>query len=318
MIQELRQSLLDSTKTAYQWTNAISGGALGTLWQAIKYFDRTNATEAAAAMAYYGLFSLFPLLLALIALGSFLIESKQAQQKVLTLALENLPVSQNLIQQNIQQVLQLRGAISVIGMVGLLWAASGVFNTLAYHLNQAWETSQARGIVGRRLVSLAIVGGLATLLILSILTTAIFDVLQNLGIPLVASLAGEALTASRLITGLLPFLFRGLVFFALYRWVPNTHVNWSEALWGALVAAGGWQLITAAFSWFLSSGFIRYEMVYGSVGTFIALMFWIYLSSLIILFGAHISAAIGRRNRSQNSMVDKRSGPQLEIRAETD
>ncbi|MHB1385074.1 MAG: YhjD/YihY/BrkB family envelope integrity protein, partial [Bellilinea sp.] len=49
------------------------------------------------------------------------------------------------------------------------------------------------------------------------------------------------------------------------------------------------------FTWYLSSGIIRYEILYGSLGTVLALMFWIYLSCLIILLGAHLTASIDQQ-----------------------
>ena len=93
---------------------------------------------------------------------------------------------------------------------------------------------------------------------------------------------------------------RLLVFFALwglYRWMPNTKVRWSEAFWGALVATPAGEIATDGFSWYLSSGIVHYELVYGSLGTVVALMLWIYIGFTITLFGAHLSAAVARHKR---------------------
>jgi len=51
-------------------------------------------------------------------------------------------------------------------------------------------------------------------------------------------------------------------------------------------------VITRIFSWVLAKGLVQYELVYGSLSTVVALMFWIYLISSITLFGAHLSAVI--------------------------
>jgi membrane protein len=84
----------------------------------------------------------------------------------------------------------------------------------------------------------------------------------------------------------------------MYRWVPNTRVKWSEAFWGALVATPAGEIATDAFSWYLSTGIVRYELVYGSLGTVVVLMLRIYIGALITLFGAHLSAAVARHRRS--------------------
>ncbi|HKJ39496.1 MAG TPA: YhjD/YihY/BrkB family envelope integrity protein, partial [Anaerolineales bacterium] len=78
----------------------------------------------------------------------------------------------------------------------------------------------------------------------------------------------------------------------LYRWAPATNVRWSATFWGALAASVLWRAATAGFGWYVSSGLGRYQLVYGSLGAIVALLFLIYIVSSITLFGAHLSAAI--------------------------
>jgi len=93
-----------------------------------------------------------------------------------------------------------------------------------------------------------------------------------------------------------------LMLLGLYRWVPSALVRWPEATVGALVATGAMEVTTRGFSWYLRSGLARYELIYGSLGAVVALLLWIYLNSLILLFGAHLSAAVafctGRTQRN--------------------
>jgi membrane protein len=53
-----------------------------------------------------------------------------------------------------------------------------------------------------------------------------------------------------------------------------------------------WRLASRGFSWYIHSGFSRYEFVYGSLNTIVVLLLWIYIISMITLFGAHLCAAI--------------------------
>jgi membrane protein len=69
-------------------------------------------------------------------------------------------------------------------------------------------------------------------------------------------------------------------------------VKWRAALWSAAIAAIAWQISTNAFSIFLSSGFGRYDVVYGSLGAVVVLIFLIYILSWVTLFGAHLCASI--------------------------
>ena len=78
----------------------------------------------------------------------------------------------------------------------------------------------------------------------------------------------------------------------LYRWIPNRHVPWRAAIGPALLAGLASQVVNAGYSWYLGSGFSRYELLYGPLTTIIVLMFWFYLTVLIILVGAHPGASI--------------------------
>ena len=259
-------------QTLYRRANDLSGGALAIVRQAFKNFGEAQASGAAASVAYYALFSLFPLLLALAAAGSFFLEDEQAYQETIALISNAIPVSQDLIVQNIRQVLASRGTVGLIGLVGLLWSATGVFMNLARNINRAWSHATERGFLKGRLVALAMVGVLALLLILSVLSTALLNLLPRLRIPLLGNLNVYDTALWPIVSGLVPWLFGWLLFLALYRWVPNTSVPWSAALWGAGVASLLWEVAKKGFAWYLEAGLARYSLVYGSLGTVVALV----------------------------------------------
>jgi membrane protein len=284
----------DKVKAIYRRANDLSGGSLDILRETFQRFNDARASEAAAGMAYYALFSLFPLLLALVAAGSFFLESERAYREVVDLVTQAIPVSRGLIERNIRRVLELRGTVGIVGLIGLLWSATGVFTILANHINRAWPEAETRNFLEKRLVALGMVGVLAGLLVLSLFSTAVLNLLPRLQVPLWGGVSIYETSLWAIVSKLVPGLFISLMFLSLYRWVPNTEVKWSGAVWAALVAAFAWEAVASAVTWYLSSGLARYELVYGSLGAVVALMFWIYISSLITLFGAYLSAAINR------------------------
>jgi membrane protein len=281
-------------QAVYRRANRISGGVLGIVKETVEGFGDARGGEAAAGMAYYTLFSLFPLLLALVAAASFFLDRQSVFQQVVDLVATAFPISQDLIEQNLQQVLELRGAVGLTGLGVALWSASGAFTILTRNINRAWTAAPPRGFLESRLVALAMVGTLAMLLVISLLTSTGLNVLSRLEVPLlnIQSLYGTPLWT--VLSNLVPWLFTFLLFLALYRWVPHAEVKWSAALWAALVVAVAWGLAANAFAWYIGSGLARYRIVYGSLGTVVALLFWIYVSGWIIIFGAHLSAAIAR------------------------
>jgi membrane protein len=95
-----------------------------------------------------------------------------------------------------------------------------------------------------------------------------------------------------ILSSLIPWVASFVLFLALYRWVPNTSVTWRAAFLGALLASIAWQIATEGFSWYLGSGFARYEAIYGSLGGIVAVLVWVYRSNILAIFGAHIAAAV--------------------------
>jgi membrane protein len=285
---------MDRLKDAYKTADRLSGGLLGLLKDSFRRFGDARAPEAAASMAYYAFFSLFPLMLTLIALGSFFLEREQASQQVVEFVVQGIPISRELIERNVKQVLDLRGTVGVVGLVGLLWSATGVFSVLAHNVNRAWSEAESRSFLERRLVALGMVGALAGLLALSVLSTVVLSLLPQLQIPLAGGMSIYDTTSWAVLSNLVPWMFTFLMFLALYRWVPNTVVAWPAAAAGALIATLAWEGITGVFTWYLRSGLVRYELIYGSLGAVVVLMLWIYLGSWITLLGAHLSAAVAR------------------------
>lgn len=283
----------------YRRFDALAAGIPSLIYEVIRHYGKAKASQAAAGLAYYLFFSVFPLLLVLVALTSSFLKSEQAFRSAVDFVTQAIPVSQNLIEKNLQTVLDQRGTVGLVGGVAALWSASGAFATLANNVNRAWEMSESRGFLRKRLVALAMVGALASLLLLSLISTALISLLPQLQIPFLGLATSiYETTGWKLLSRLVPLLFTGLMFVALYRWVPNTTVTWKAALWGAVVAAVGWELAKGAFNWYLNSGLVNYELVYGSLGTVVALLFWIYISAIITLFGAHLSAVIDSQTES--------------------
>jgi membrane protein len=293
------RALIAQIKTFYTKANKLSQGILGISVDAIQSFMAANGGEGAASIAYYALFSLFPLLVFLVSIGGAFLESKSIQQQVLAFAGEVFPSSRELVAKNIQQILELRSTAGVVAIIGLLWSATSVFTVLARHINRAWHTAEVRNFLQGRLIALAMVGSLIILLFLSLLSSTILSILNRfqINLPFLGGAAIYQTSIWTLLSRLLPWLVNFALFTALYWWVPNTKVKWSAAVWGALVTAFAWEILKAGFGWYLKSGLSHFDIAYGSLATVIILLMWIYLSSLVVLFGAHLSAVIARHSK---------------------
>jgi membrane protein len=273
-----------------------SGGRIDVISSSVNRFVEMRGQESAATLAFYALFSLFPLILFLAALLSYLFENSEEAYIQTVLFFGNaLPVSFSLVRDNLREILALRQQLGVVGLIGALWSASSFFTTLARSVNRAWPSIRLRNVVQNRLVGLAMVGALFLLLLFSLLSSAFVNLLPSLYHAIGGRPIGFFSPMLQLLLRLVPVLFSFLMFVALYRWVPNCKVRWQAVLKGAAITALAWEAAKQLFGYYLGSNLAGYNYLYGSLGTIIALMFWIYLSCLIALFGAYLVAALDLR-----------------------
>jgi len=257
----------------------------------LQRFGDMRAGESAAGMSYYALFSLFPMLLFFIVAATFVLEDEAAYQFVLDLAVTALPVSPQVVTDNLQEVLALRGTIGLIAGLGFLWSASGFFGILSHQVNIIRPRAVARTGVHVRLIGLGIVAGLAILLILWLFISPLLRMVLDRLLP---RIEGQVDYTRQAVNILSYWIFPLGISYLLYRYAPRGRAHKREAITGAIVATTAWNAANFFFSWYLSRGLAQYRFVYGSLGSLVAFVFWIYITNTIILIGAHISAAIAQ------------------------
>jgi membrane protein len=295
----MKNKIEEKLRNIYEWINSHTYGTARILRIALYTFGETNATQAAAGMAYYAFFSIFPLLLFLIVGASYVLEVQSAYDFIMNNVYNVLPSAQRLIDANLQEVLNSRGAVGLVGLIGFLWSSTSFFSILTRNINRANPNSAKRGFFEDRAVALGMIGLLALLLGLSILSNTITGLVQNLEI---LSFNGKPIYETavwRYIIKLIPFIITLLLLIVLYRFIPKEKVGWKGVLIAAPLSAFLWQVITRLFVWLLQKGLVQYELIYGSLGALASLLFWVYLISVITIFGAHLSAVIDL-NSSKN------------------
>lgn len=277
-------------------------------FRTVRRMTNNCGIEAAAAIAFFTLFSLFPLLVLFVAGASFFLESEEARNQVLQIVLNYMPAtSRTLIRENIDQVLEARGSMGIVGVVGLLWSATGVFNGLMRNLSRAWPNSGTRNVLKRRAGAVVVVLSLFILLIVLLLIQATLTFIAGresiFGVPIL--LPGLIKVASRISV----YVFTFGVFLLMYRFVPDVLVRWREAASAAVFAFIGSEILTTGFGMYLDSGAARYNIVYGSIGTLVSFMFWLFGMGFIILLGGYISAAYALNTRLKDMGGTGRKSP---------
>ncbi len=254
-------------------------------------FNDDRCTEMAAAISYHVLFSFIPFLTVLIAVFGFLMHDPQQRQGAADRILEIVPVrSSTIVIDAIRNIANQTGALTLIGLLGLMWAGSGIVSAVRGALNVAWDVTKGRGFVRETLFDLGGVLALGIVLGSSLAGTTAFHVLQvpslNPSIRFIAAPLAIAYTVTGL---LLPAAFSFMAFMLVYRYVPNVRHRIRDVWPGALVATVLFEAVKHGFG-FYAAHFTSYPTVYGAIGEIMLFMLWTYVSSVILLLGAEVAS----------------------------
>mgnify|MGYP001594011783 CR=1 FL=1 len=242
-----------------------------------------DATHRAAAVAYYAFLSIFPLLLGLVAIFGYFLPSANLQDALLKFVGDNVPGAVNILKDNIPAIIELRGVMSVLGIMVFLWGASSMFSAISLAINRAWDINRYnRHFFTRKASELGMVFGIGILFLLSLGTSAIISLVpQVFGLP-------QDLLIINVGSWLVGFLLIFTVFLLLYKLIPNTRTYWRDIWPGALLAAVLFEIARALFIFYINN-YANYQVIYGSIASVIVLLVWIYYSAFIMILGAEFA-----------------------------
>ena len=268
------------------------------LQHSLHQFHENDLFTSAAAMSYFGLMALFPALLLLLAISNQLAAGSQ----MLSTAVDVYPGSARFLRQTIQASSNLGFGAIVTCVILVLWAGSWVFAVVERALNRIWGAISRTFWHGRAL-TIGMVGVVGLLLSLSVLLTSALVALREIAnrlsprqlarYPLLLSV-GSAFWQVLFFAG--SYLITVTLFVFIYRLLPRAEVTWRDTLPGAFLAGLLWELAKYIFAWSLN--YFHYDQIYGSVGAVVAVLTWSYVSSLILLFGAQLTAVFHREHPS--------------------
>jgi membrane protein len=252
-------------------------------------FLKEDCLTTSASIAYFALLSIFPMLLLLLSLSGMFIRRFEMSGE-LTQVLEGLlPMRADFIMGELVQISKGFGRVTLISIGFLFWSSSGMFLPLEKALDRAWEVEKSRSWWRSYLVALemALLFGVFIFVYTGVLSMSVY--LQDKSSHWMELYSTPAVAEFFYRIGFVALAF-GMtlgVFIILFKRLPNRYLRISKVLPGALLTALLWEGARTLFTLLLPR--FNYSHIYGSVGVVVALMTWLYVSSVVTLFGAHVS-----------------------------
>ena len=277
-------------------------GYLLTFRQSLIAAFNNSSFSVAKAAAYSALLSFFPVLTAA---GAILVQTKAefVSRTISEFLFEVVPPgAEDLVRYQFAVKGQRPILLLVLAAALSVWAASGVVGSLMQGFQRAYRISQGRSFFHNMAVSMMLVVLSAIPLLLAcglILFGGYIDRLVMgalAGDPAFTPVAGPWRELTQLGRYAVAFGAAVAVTMLLYYFGPYRRQRWTAVWRGAVLATGLWIAATAGFGWYVRH-LANYNVLYGSVGTSIALLVWMYLMSLIALLGCEFNAEYERVTR---------------------
>lgn len=267
-----------------------------------KRWTDDNGSLLAAGVAYYGALSFFPLLLTLISgvglLLKFTSAGRNAETELLNAVGSQLsPALQAHVAEALDQVRSGAQTTGPIGLVSLLFGAMAIFVQFETAFDIIWnvEPPESRGILAA-IWRVIFHRGLAFLMLCSLGVLLLVILILGITLSAAAEYSSSVLPGSdrywAIIRFCVPMVLDAGVFTLTYRWLPKVHVRWTEAIRGGIFASIIWEIGRYLLTHFLIG--TRYSSAYGVVGSFIAVMLWIYYAVTVLFLGAEYIQCVCR------------------------
>jgi membrane protein len=252
----------------------------------VRYLLRTEVHTFAFSVAANSILSFFPFVVLMMTLIRRVFHSRVMYEVVLQLLRDYLPAGQEFVIRNLNSMVDSRQRVQFLSLAILLVTSSGVFLPLEVALNRIWRFEKNRSYLGNQLISLGLAFACGALALLSIALTAVpVGFLEFL-------LRGYGTGFVRLVGFLMMKIFAIAasiaIFFLIYWLLPNGKVPARAVLPSAIITG----LLSEAlkYAYILALPWLNFQEVYGPFALSVSLMFWAFLSGLLLLAGANLSA----------------------------
>jgi len=263
-----------------------SGRSPSLVLSTVKYLMRTDVHTFAFSVAANSILSFFPFVVLMMTLIRRVFHSRVMYEVVVELLRDYLPAGQDFVIRNLNAMVNSRQRVQVASLIILLVTSSGIFLPLEVALNRVWRFENNRSYLGNQLISLSLAFACGVLALLSIALSAapvafMQFVLRGYG-------AGFVRNFGFLMAKIFAVIASIAIFFLVYWLLPNGKVPARAVLPAAIIMG----LLSEAlkYAYFFALPLLNFQEVYGPFALSVSMMFWAFLSGLLLLAGANLSA----------------------------
>jgi membrane protein len=251
-----------------------------------RYLLRTDVHTFAFSVAANSILSFFPFVVLLMTLIRRVFHSRVMYDVVAELLRDYLPAGQEFVIRNLNAMVNSRQRVQVVSLIILLVTSSGVFMPLEVALNRIWRFPNNRSYLGNQLISLGLAFGCGVLALLSIAMTA--GNVALMGFLLHGHGTGFIRLVGFMVMKVFAIAASIAIFFLIYWALPNGKVPARAVLPAAIIMG----LLSEAlkYGYILALPWLNFGEVYGPFALSVSLMFWAFLTGLLLLAGANLSA----------------------------
>jgi membrane protein len=276
------------------------------LWKILKDsfkgFSDDRILKLSAALAYYTVFSVGPLLIVIVAICSLFFGREAIEGSIYGQAESFVGHDAALQLQQIIKSAAIGGkgkVAAIIGVITLIIGATSMFGEMQDSINMIWglkskPKSAWWQLIKNRLLSFGVIGSLGFLLLVSLAISGLLEALSN---RLKNFFPDITLILFYIVNLAINFVVISALFAVIFKVLPDARIKWRDVIAGALATAVLFMIGKFAISFYISKSNVG--STYGTAGSLVVLLVWIYYSSIILYFGAEFTKAYAMKYGSE-------------------
>jgi membrane protein len=279
-------------------------------WRGLVDLVNSNDLTHAASIAYYALLSFFPFILLVISLLGSVTADEEDRIAVLTFVFRYFPTQLDFITSQLDALRATRVQVGVAGGLALIWASLGFFGAITSAVNEAWGVEKQRSFLKHRMVSFLMLVAAGCVMVVAVLAVTAIQVAS-------ASWFGVMLSRFQWLVALQTYTFRwlsmillilgvGLVFY----FIPNAKTRFRDVWVGAILTGILWRGAFDGFAWYIQQN-TQLTKIHGSIAAVVVFLLWVYVSSIILMYGVEFTATYARLRRRRPDEMPAAPAPRV-------